>query len=107
MKKCIKCKQIKSFSEFYKGNGRTCKACIKEAQKRRRAEKEELKTDRIKELIRHNYAGADVWVGGVQVMGGGLLVGQTGRDWLEEKIEKHIKWRRKHPRRAEEAKALV
>lgn len=62
----------------------------------------QIDTDAIKNLIRRNYAAADVWLGDLQVVKNGVWLGAEGEALLEAKVRKHIKWVRKHPARAEE-----
>lgn len=62
--------------------------------------------DSIRKDIRHNYAGIDLWLGGVQVVRNGVWLKPQGEALLEEKVKAHIRWMKKHPKRAKE-EALV
>jgi hypothetical protein len=96
-KKCIKCGQVKSHSEYYgNNNGNTCKDCIKEAQKIRWAQRKIAKEKNAKismeEILRKNYINANCWIDGLKVMEKGTLIGQQGKDWWKEKKKKHKRW---------------
>lgn len=56
----------------------------------------------IKTLIRTNYAHADVWLRGVQVVRGGVWLGAEGEALLRAKIEAHKIWLKKHKKTIEE-----
>lgn len=59
----------------------------------------QIDPDAIKTLIRHNYATADVWLDGVQVVRNGVWLKPLGEALLEEKVRNHIKWMGKHPKK--------
>ena len=107
-RKCIKCGYTKAPTEYYSGSGNTCKECVKKYQSivnlEKRLAKKELAENNMEERLHYNYTRASVWVDEVQVMEGGLLIGQRGRDWWEEKKARHEKWLRR--KRKKEITAL-
>ena len=98
-RKCIKCGEVKAPTQYYRGSGNTCKECVKKHQSivnlEKRLAKKEVAENNMEERLRYNYTRASVWVNGAQVMEGGLLIGQAGRDWWEEKKIRHEKWLRR------------
>jgi len=105
LRKCIKCGKLKASTEYYKGSGNTCKECCKKHQKIRFAQnklvREELAQNNMEQRLHYNYGGANVWVNEVQVMQGGLLIGQRGRDWWKQKKVRHQKWLRRKRKKEE------
>lgn len=53
----------------------------------------------MEQRLHYNYRGADCWLNGVQVMEGGLLIGQRGRDWWQQKKVSHTAWLRRKRRK--------
>lgn len=66
----------------------------------------QIDTDAVRKFIRTRYATANVWLRGAQVVRNGVWLGAEGKALLEEKVEAHIKWMRKHPKRVIEEEVV-
>jgi len=108
IKKCIKCARPKPLAEFYRapknrdGHDNICKECARKSRMWVYFEKQRKKQatiEGVRKYIRGKYASVDVWLNEVQVVRDGVWLGAEGEALLERKIEAHIKWMRKHPKK--------
>jgi len=53
----------------------------------------------VEKSLRIAYRKADVKLNGVIVMVNGRIIGEVGKEWWEDKIEKHRRWLRKEKRK--------